>query len=1358
MSAVEAVAAVIARHYELPAIPIALYAMSLALTADIDRAARVEAAHIIADAFELGTFENLENIFNGPCAGADDDTGGGSGGDSEFALSGSTAARSWATLAEKVFRWLRFGAAALTTWAALATHVYYLIPLTLSVWVVTRHPFDTPQTTKAMGTIGSRVAITRISWHAVVAIIFVALGWNGLAVTTVLLSTALELVAAVAEVVKMRGAYVQTQPTHPFSMTVASIPGIVASYEAALRLVRYIAADAAAAGGIYLMVVLQGPVGPGIAALLFLGTVMLARTRWLHAFLLMGAGAVVDQTMNILIAPLCAGVAGAVLLAWLQRLPRQPVPVPRPPFRVALTPGGRRVLRAHRLLRGNRHQDALNVLTRPAYNRWAVAETAALMEGWACLRLERPREALAAVHAVGDVVHDPNTRHRRTIRAVIEVHARLDLIDPHGAQTAAQTLAAYRSQTRCSLEVLRYALLAEARRMVESDDPRDTQSSARTDMVNMLGAVMPRWVTNSRVLLSSLIIGRIAECALGVNDAFASGVLTIRFTSIGTTALGVAYDFEDSHCMAKSTDRGEDEAIVIAEAELDTLRERWLLLRAISLAAHRPPEVGPLSTRKTRTHAAILDQYCDTFQDRHRGRRAQLSDLEGYLTSLALFDSGDYCNGNLSLLRAVVGDARDNPLLADNTAAGRALAILGRNYLRFADYGLAGEAFARSSLALRSGNDAERVRSWACAVFATLRSEIDPADLEPLTFSVNDTSLQGVLAAVARLRDAVTTGNAPESCSLEADLASVRRSSALALHLALGPLARLLVSTDRAAEAENMLRAALRERTAPDHVLSPLIHVELADLLSQSGQAAEALPYALQAWAHNESALYTGCSERMRWLAWEGFSRARTLAMRSALDSGETGILAALIERARSEGTLLTKMEREVPSWTPTAIVRVDGDFEDRPVMNIPDDLDPNCPQAIGLAISDAVNATTVTRGPHMLAAAISGTGQQELMRDLSTQIVAQLDRTSTDHFLSLHLEDRSIFWCLCSSNRDFTGGTINLDGEPDLDDAIALLTGHAAGEDTSVIEDLAVCGSPDELAITGPLSSLLGDAVIAALNHDPQADPTLVLSFSPELSCVPWPIVPVAGAARRRLLEAATLRIWTTLGLEARRPPITATADTLALGLFCDDPAADMRVGSLEFAPFFEHHLSNRTAPGAVLGTKEHLLDALQALRSDDKPALALFRTHSTVEHDPAYSKIRLAEDDVIHAGELYGSMGDGSQYIPMPYRVVLSSCSSASVMTRGGSSLGLAVGCIAAGAAGVVATGVDVYDAPFTLELDHRLVETMRKPQRHDVLLSALYRDLYQQWHDQRGDILIDADELICSHPVIWAYYWAF
>ncbi len=1365
LATVTAVASLLARHYSLPAIPVAVLAVALALTADLDRPARIEAADVIADAFGSGTFENLDAVFEGGPCGPDEGIGtafaDASDPGGEFFITTTRFGQAIGNLAGGLFTWVRVPVVLLMSLAALITEHFWLIPLTLSAWLVMRHPFDIPQTTQTAGPVGRRVATSTVSWHAILAIIFAALGWGGLAMFTVLLFVTLELIAGIGELVEFRTIHVATKPAHPFSRNVTRFPGRVAQYEAGIRLARYVLADGFAVLGVVMLRLLHGTVLVTVLALVLLGTVMLGRSRIIHSILLFGAAAYLDGSLDILIGPLCVGLVCAAILGWLQRMPDSPVPIPKPSRISTLTADGRHLLRVHRLLRKNRPYDALHALAGRTVGKPAAAETASLMAGWAHLKDERPEAALATVTRIGDIDHDSDTVHRRVIRAVIEVNARLDLIDPIGATAAAQTLVEYRSQPRCHIDILRHGLLAEARRMVESEAPDDQVPAHRVELADMLGAVVPTFVTNSRILLTSELIGRTAECAVGVHNVFASGLLAIRFTTIGTTASGIATDFDEAHCLEPQDDGGDD-APEIAEAELNTLRERWLGVRGWALLKKTPPEFGPLSTPASRRLTATLDQYGDAFREVHRGRRSVLSDQEGFLTGLRKFDGNDFSDGNMSLLRSIIKDARDTPALTDNPLAGRVLAILGRNYVRFADYGTAAEAFARSSMAHRSGSDAERVRSWACAVFATLQSEIDPADLKPFEFTVKSGSLHDFQRAVQRVRDHVNAGRFDQPEALRKDLLVIRRHSVLAYALALKPISTLLRGAGQTARAVTVLEDALnwiRDNTN-DAWLMSLPQEELADL-TRSQRPDTAMTLALAAWNSRELAIYTGCSERMRWLAWEGFARVRDLAMDSAVRTADFGTLASLIERARTEGMLVTTMERQVRSWSTTVKVRVDGDVEDRPMFSIPGDLDPNCPKAVGLAIEDAIAATTVVRRPgdtlmDSLAGPLAGGDTPAIQSETTVRIVEQLDRMDTDHFLSFHIENNRIYWAYCGRTREFTGGVLDLKDHRDLANVLEQLSLHAMDEPTTVVDDMASYGSPRESAITRPLGKLCADTVAAALTAgDGTRLPTLALAFSPELSTVPWPVIPVGG---RRLLEVATLRVWSTAGIESRRPPLVNVADNLELGLCCDDPTGDLQSEKLDFASFFRHYLSSSESDGATVATRDNVMEALKEMRRDPRPALAFFRTHSTQEHDPAYSILRLADDEAIQAGELYGSIGNGEHFIPMPYRVVLSSCSSATTMSRGGSSMGLATGCIASGAVGVVATGVDVYDSTFTQDLDHRLIRTMRMPQRHDILLSNLYRELFAEWRDRGADHADYSVDIPHSHPVVWAYYWAF
>ncbi|MFI7530356.1 hypothetical protein [Nocardia salmonicida] len=1336
------VARELAARYELPAVSVGLLAMALALTARVDHRSRVVAAHVMADCFEGNTFENLDSVL-----GIDDHPDADSASETEMFLSATPVGQAADAIAGKLFSFLRIGVTALAAWAIFTSAPLWLLPLTLSMWVQTRHPADCPQTIQQIGPIGTRVWVTPVNWSVISAASFAVLGRPGLALIVVGLFALLEFISAAGELIKARGLRAFTDPPHPFALDIAELPSIVVGYEAEQRLVRILVGYLAGVAAATWLVLAAGPVNIGAVVMVFVGTAMAARCRLFHAAFSFAAVVFLTQSIVVSTIPLALGAGGACVLLWRQRLPDAPVPVPRIPMRAVLSESGRRLRRGHRLLRRGMTVDAMLTLRDSPFHSPKQEETAALLCGWAHLQDEHPDRALAAVSTVGEFTTDGDVVHRRAIRCLIEVEAHWAKIDPDAARFSAGELIEYRSRPRCELTILRHCLVTEARLLAESDRPWDREY--QLSLVHMLVQAVPAHVTSADLLLFSRMQGRIAECLLGVSDPLAIGILTARFTSIGTTATGLAKDFQESHCMADFVEEDDEDHVVIQPLELNSLRERIYLYRARKLIDRPIPEYGRLSDLPARRMAARLEQYENAFAKRHRGPRAALSQCEGYLSSLKLLDDNDYSNGLLSLMRSMIADVRDKPMLEDNPRAGRVLAVLGRVNVRFSRYDLAVDAFARAARSHGAGPESDQ--AWICAVFADAHAAEPSADADPAAQNFLKSPGPDV-AATRRLRSAIRGHTVDDPGRIVNDLLAVRSSSVIAYFLAMRPVTALLCAAGHRDVAIGVLDAALRwgvEHDVDLWIMAPA-QVELAAVVIDT-EPDRALDLALAVWHVREESLFSGCSEHMRRTVDHDLGRVRDLTLTYALTQRRFDTVAALIEHARMEASLFATLHRD-HDWSDTVRVQVHGDADpDSTVFSIPGDLDPRAPAAIGVAVEDAVAATTITRLVE----------RNDVRRPavLADQIIAQLDRHDIDCWLSFAVLGTGVIWSFCDRRRQFTGGFLRDHDYLDLVDSLGALRRHARREGPELREALVECDSDEELAVTLPLAALLPRPVIAALNAIDGRFPTLALAFPPDLAVVPWPIIPVhVRGGTRRLVELADLRVWNTVGVESRRRDPVISAAALHLAVCCNDPTGTLRSGAMDFEPFFTHRLGSAAREDIRTATKSAVLESLSQIYRENQTALAFFRTHSKSAEDPSQSELCLADDEGIAAGELFGRYGHGMPYIPMPYRVVLSSCASASVLARGGSSLGLAGGCLTAGAAGVIATGIVVYDSTFTLDLDHRLIGVMRSPGRHDLLLSGLHRELLEQWRQTPAPGIDTADDITYPHPLIWAYYWAF
>lgn len=181
------------------------------------------------------------------------------------------------------------------------------------------------------------------------------------------------------------------------------------------------------------------------------------------------------------------------------------------------------------------------------------------------------------------------------------------------------------------------------------------------------------------------------------------------------------------------------------------------------------------------------------------------------------------------------------------------------------------------------------------------------------------------------------------------------------------------------------------------------------------------------------------------------------------------------------------------------------------------------------------------------------------------------------------------------------------------------------------------------------------------------------------------------------------------------------------------------------------------------------HEDDFLQLMRQNFRHApngIFYYRGHLYGGSDAAGAALNLpthhAECDdygTLQAGQLFGKLPDGTPWMPLPRRVVLSCCSSSASGLLHGEAIGLAAACMAGGGASeVIATCIDVRDSSFTAALDVMILQVAKNPAPLSTGLSGLHRTLYRDWQkfSLRGGIH-DMEDIDFPHPMIWAMYQA-
>ena len=369
--------------------------------------------------------------------------------------------------------------------------------------------------------------------------------------------------------------------------------------------------------------------------------------------------------------------------------------------------------------------------------------------------------------------------------------------------------------------------------------------------------------------------------------------------------------------------------------------------------------------------------------------------------------------------------------------------------------------------------------------------------------------------------------------------------------------------------------------------------------------------------------------------------------------------------------------------------------------------------------------------------------------------------------------ERGSIFWALSRRTGPTEGGYIDLNGDPDLRDALTVccegnrlqVPWPGSGSPSQDLQQaLRVCDSPEELDLTRKLGRLLPAQILQPAEPEQGAAPRLLISPAPALSCVPWPILPIGGFPDTpvRLIERYELQFVPSLATivdivpgpneqAAKRIPFTMSCDYLVPDALPPLPrTAEVRFGTAE------QHAGN---PDILLATPEAVASYLRDLEPGT-PGLTAFRTHfNSVGGDPTASGFEL-NSGTFEVGWLLPRDPQASRTIlGMTSRVLLSCCSTSAAQERhGGESLGLVAACLHAGARMIIATSVNILHTSFTNAFDELLTHMMLESQSHVRGLHVLQTQMLRDWRGRKEMELHASDNDIHDPlPIVWAYYQA-
>jgi CHAT domain len=814
---------------------------------------------------------------------------------------------------------------------------------------------------------------------------------------------------------------------------------------------------------------------------------------------------------------------------------------------------------------------------------------------------------------------------------------------------------------------------------------------------------------------------------------------------------------------------------------LKHIRGRFLVLAGRVQRRRKLADHGPLASARARRLAAKLDRYLDKHDNLPRRLQSKLLELDGVFGGLRLADDGDAGNAGFSWARAMLTRmARDQRLFHKPLPKDRPVAdlfeLLGRQYVRFGDWHTAAECFSGSATYQPPRRSAAIRRVLNQMIVCTLKEgDYDDArewvDWLPEHISHQPSRTFRDIAKQLLSQDqglhAHFADHLPEVRPLGL-ITYTYLTSAVAGRLAAdGHGARALTVLDH-------VLGELRADHADDYLIGELEQMAASVSLARK-QHEHALRLAVAAWAKLDSPRYLSCDHSQRYSTWRNFAPARYAALRAAVELDDARAVAELIESARLQSLIATEIEVDhedekdklgdsgttVSSATDEA---TDAEQSDDVVVS----------SAVFKAMNDGFGATRLEPPAPVTYKGISLFPSSYLAVAGGGQATRALDDALPDGvFWSSHIENGVLFWFLAVDGEPVGCGMADLRDHENITPVLLGLAGHSesaepetwslppynrqAGDYYEPYTHLATWKSPEEQIISHTIGGLLPDALVDLLRAS--AEPLAVtVAAARELGCVPWPIAIIPGTDDR-LVEHAVLRMWTSaptqLSRKSRPQPLPGTPVPFLLA--CDNPD-----GTLRDRTAVSPASSAKTVLGgpdsATPATKDALMGALHDI-GPGTPGLFFYRGHALHDSDPAWSTLPLTEGTV-QAGELFGAFDDGTPFLPMPSRVIVSCCSSSGNSLLAGEGLGIAAGLIQAGAAQVISTAVDIMDTSFTEAFEDLLIKGMLAPDaNHADLLRATQLRMLREWkiYSLRGGT-DNSEDIKDPHPIIWTAYYAY
>jgi hypothetical protein len=610
----------------------------------------------------------------------------------------------------------------------------------------------------------------------------------------------------------------------------------------------------------------------------------------------------------------------------------------------------------------------------------------------------------------------------------------------------------------------------------------------------------------------------------------------------------------------------------------------------------------------------------------------------------------------------------------------------------------------------------------------------------------------------------------------------------------------------------------LRDRRVPLWELAR-VHQLLAVVHARQKRWHDVREHALAAWVIYDELRYRIASPRLRNVLSSSCRMAFRDAMRAASALGDGRLMAELVESSRMQAAPApsgqSRPATRVFTFNGTSSETQGGQADDEPSVTVHEPYSYAVADGLAQPSALSVPADIYVAGRSALAEArqaVIGQASYDPLGRVKIDLEDTLAQVGGDGFswIASAVADRRIFLAWrAASETGFTGTAVDVFPGSELERSLSSLSAIYnepgwLGADPDAAGVNAAFGQPgswEESRLTEPLRELIPASVLAACLNDVTASHVLVLSVAPELSILPWPLIPLeARETDRRLIEACELRFCAAslpLIQVAATTPAARPSVPLPFLLSCeyfDTPGPDTtdsrpRDARRRYGP----PDPATQVPGVSEATLDNVLSGLRSL-SPGQPGLAYFVGHcatktdedmqgqvrkiregmiwpnhgesqiteeenllkETALRDPRRSGLALCDHRLLTAEALLS--GSGGTALALPSHLVLSACATAMTASPGGEALGLAAAALHCGARHIVATAVSVPRSQFARAWDDQLIAALAANPDHFAALRGLQIEALQQWKTQTSPGQhADPDHCFFPDPYTWAYYQA-